>query len=51
MQVIATDFVPIVPYSTDIVSISMGQRYDIIVTANATADNYVSSNYIKGNRK
>ncbi|RDW85906.1 multicopper oxidase-1 [Coleophoma crateriformis] len=40
MEVIATDFVPIVPYSTDIVSISMGQRYDIIVTANATADNY-----------
>lgn len=40
MEVIATDFVPIVPYSTDIVQISMGQRYDIIVTANATADNY-----------
>lgn len=40
MQVIAADFVPIVPYSTDIVSISMGQRYDVIFTANATADNY-----------
>ncbi|GAP90347.1 putative multicopper oxidase [Rosellinia necatrix] len=40
MQVIAMDFVPIVPYSTDILAIAMGQRYDIIVTANATADNY-----------
>ncbi|KAH8653576.1 putative extracellular dihydrogeodin oxidase/laccase [Xylariales sp. PMI_506] len=39
-EVIASDFVPIVPYSTDIVSISMGQRYDIIVTANATAGDY-----------
>jgi FtsP/CotA-like multicopper oxidase with cupredoxin domain len=39
-QVIATDFVPIVPYSANTISLSMGQRYDIIVTANATADNY-----------
>jgi FtsP/CotA-like multicopper oxidase with cupredoxin domain len=40
MTVISSDFVPIVPYETDIVSIGMGQRYDIIVTANAVADNY-----------
>lgn len=40
LEVIATDFVPIVPYTTDIVAISMGQRYDIIFTANATSDNY-----------
>ncbi|ORY63850.1 putative extracellular dihydrogeodin oxidase/laccase [Pseudomassariella vexata] len=40
MEVIAADFVPINPFSTDSVSIAMGQRYDIIVTANATADNY-----------
>ncbi|KAJ8115051.1 hypothetical protein ONZ43_g4754 [Nemania bipapillata] len=40
MEVIAMDFVPIVPYSTDILAIAMGQRYDVIVTANATADNY-----------
>ncbi|RWA08985.1 hypothetical protein EKO27_g6120 [Xylaria grammica] len=40
MEVIAMDFVPIVPYTTDILAISMGQRYDVIVTANATADNY-----------
>ena len=39
-QVIAADFVPIVPYSANTISLSMGQRYDIIVTANATADNY-----------
>ncbi|TGJ88079.1 hypothetical protein E0Z10_g623 [Xylaria hypoxylon] len=40
MEVIAMDFVPIVPYTTDTLAIAMGQRYDIIVTANATADNY-----------
>ena len=31
--VIQTDFVPIVPYETTMVSIGMGQRYDIIVNA------------------
>ncbi|KAI1310840.1 putative extracellular dihydrogeodin oxidase/laccase [Xylaria venustula] len=40
MQVIAMDFVPIVPYTTDVLAIAMGQRYDVIVTADATADNY-----------
>ncbi|KXT07171.1 hypothetical protein AC578_2414 [Pseudocercospora eumusae] len=34
LQVIAADFVPIVPYNTTTLSIGMGQRYDIIVTAN-----------------
>ncbi|KAF7190110.1 Laccase-1 [Pseudocercospora fuligena] len=34
LQVIAADFVPIIPYTTDTLSIGMGQRYDIIVTAN-----------------
>ncbi|KAF2765815.1 hypothetical protein EJ03DRAFT_385072 [Teratosphaeria nubilosa] len=33
LQVIAEDFVPIVPYTTDVLSIGMGQRYDVIVTA------------------
>jgi FtsP/CotA-like multicopper oxidase with cupredoxin domain len=37
LQVIASDFVPIVPYYTDVLSIGMGQRYDIIVTANMSA--------------
>lgn len=40
MEVIASDFVSVQPYSTDVVNIAIGQRYDIIVTANATADNY-----------
>lgn len=40
MEVIATDFVPIQPYTTDVVNIAIGQRYDVIVTANANADNY-----------
>lgn len=29
LQVIATDFVPIEPYYTDVLSIGMGQRYDV----------------------
>lgn len=33
MEVIASDFVPIIPYTTTDLSIGMGQRYDIIVTA------------------
>lgn len=40
LTVIAADFVPINPYTTDIVNIAIGQRYDIIVEANAVADNY-----------
>jgi FtsP/CotA-like multicopper oxidase with cupredoxin domain len=39
-QVIANDLVPIVPYTTDNLLISIGQRYDIIVEANATPGNY-----------
>lgn len=34
LTVIAADFVPIVPYTTDTLQIAMGQRYDIIITAN-----------------
>lgn len=40
MEVIAADFVPIQPYTTDVINIAMGQRYDVIVTANATAGDY-----------
>ncbi|KAJ4397339.1 hypothetical protein N0V93_001564 [Gnomoniopsis smithogilvyi] len=40
MQVIATDFVPITPYNTTDVSIGMGQRYDIIVTATESTGNF-----------
>lgn len=35
LKVIANDFVPINPYTTDSVEITIGQRYDIIVEANA----------------
>ncbi|KAK2625617.1 hypothetical protein QTJ16_004929 [Diplocarpon rosae] len=38
--VIGMDFVPLVPYAADSIVISMGQRYDIIVEANATSGNY-----------
>ncbi|KAI1839288.1 hypothetical protein JX266_014501, partial [Neoarthrinium moseri] len=34
---IATDLVPIEPFTTDIISIGMGQRYDVIITANQAA--------------
>ncbi|KAI5458854.1 Cupredoxin [Mariannaea sp. PMI_226] len=42
MQVVASDLVPIKPFNTSILNISMGQRYDIIVTANqsSVADNF-----------
>ncbi|KAI3112891.1 CAZyme family AA1 [Penicillium roqueforti] len=34
LTVIAADFVPIKPFTTDYINIGMGQRYDVIVTAN-----------------
>lgn len=40
LQVVATDFVPIVPYTTDSVLVSIGQRVDVIVEANADAGDY-----------
>jgi FtsP/CotA-like multicopper oxidase with cupredoxin domain len=41
MEVIATDFVPINPYTTTDLSVGMGQRYDIIVEAkNITSGNF-----------
>ncbi|KAH7007165.1 Cupredoxin [Ilyonectria destructans] len=42
MMVIASDLVPIEPYNTTVLDISMGQRYDIIVTADQAdvADNF-----------
>ncbi|KAJ5527875.1 hypothetical protein N7513_012034 [Penicillium frequentans] len=33
MTVIANDLVPITPYKTNVLNIAMGQRYDVIVTA------------------
>lgn len=39
-EVIASDFVPIVPYNTTNLSIGMGQRYDIIVTATETTGDF-----------
>ncbi|KAF4459220.1 laccase precursor [Fusarium albosuccineum] len=39
-SVVSTDFVPITPYNASVLNIAIGQRYDIIITANATmADN------------
>ncbi|KAI7460895.1 Laccase-3 [Hortaea werneckii] len=37
LQVISSDFVPIQPYYADVLSIGMGQRYDVLVTANMSS--------------
>ena len=37
LTVIANDFVPIVPYETDVVSLGTGQRVDVIVRATGSA--------------
>ncbi|KAF2195362.1 multicopper oxidase [Zopfia rhizophila CBS 207.26] len=40
ITVIASDFVPITPFTTDVLDITMGQRYDIIVEANQDTADY-----------
>lgn len=40
MQVVASDFVPIVPYYTETLLLASGQRYDVIINANQTPGNY-----------
>ncbi|KAL7272957.1 hypothetical protein RUND412_004209 [Rhizina undulata] len=45
--VISADFVPIVPYDTTYLTIGIGQRYDVIVEANQTVDNYWFHAYIQ----
>lgn len=37
LQVVAMDFVPIKPYTTKTLSIGMGQRYDVIITADQSS--------------
>ena len=46
MTVIANDFIPVVPYQTDIVVLGVGQRTDIIVeaTGKATGSYWMRSN-------
>ncbi|KAG8161366.1 hypothetical protein KVR01_009630 [Diaporthe batatas] len=45
LLVIANDLVPIKPYNADSVLLTMGQRYDVIVEANATPGDY----WLRGN--
>ncbi|KAE8154061.1 Cupredoxin [Aspergillus avenaceus] len=40
ITVIASDFVPIVPFTTNNIPIGMGQRYDIIIKTDQPVDNY-----------
>ncbi|KAF2269117.1 laccase precursor [Lojkania enalia] len=39
-QVIAHDFVPVVPYTANYLQLGIGQRYDVIINANQTARTY-----------
>lgn len=39
-EVIAADYVPIQPFSAEWLVMGIGQRYDVIITANQTAGNY-----------
>jgi hypothetical protein len=40
MKVIAADFVPIVPFDTEMLSIGIGQRYDVLVHAPEKSGNF-----------
>lgn len=40
LTVIAMDLVPIVPYTTEVLSIGMGQRYDVILTASESSGDF-----------
>ncbi|KAI3326116.1 multicopper oxidase [Xylariaceae sp. AK1471] len=40
LTVIAADLVPIVPFETEMISIGIGQRYDVIVNADQVPGNY-----------
>jgi FtsP/CotA-like multicopper oxidase with cupredoxin domain len=41
MSVIANDFVPISPYETDVLTLGVGQRYDVLVKATGKASDAV----------
>ena len=41
MTVIANDFVPIIPYNTTVVTLGIGQRSDVLVTATGTSTDAV----------
>ncbi|VUC21394.1 unnamed protein product [Clonostachys rosea] len=40
MKVIANDFVPVEPYETDVVTLGIGQRADVLVKADGKLDSY-----------
>ncbi|QIX00022.1 hypothetical protein AMS68_005539 [Peltaster fructicola] len=40
IEVITADFVPIVPYNTTWIMLGIGQRYDVIITADQAPGNY-----------
>ncbi|KZW03034.1 putative extracellular dihydrogeodin oxidase/laccase [Exidia glandulosa HHB12029] len=40
MTVIASDFVPVKPFTTEVLGLAIGQRYDVIIEANQAAASY-----------
>lgn len=40
MTVVAADFIPVKPYTTKFIDISLGQRYDVIIEANQPVGSY-----------
>jgi FtsP/CotA-like multicopper oxidase with cupredoxin domain len=40
LTVIQADFVPIVPYSAEWLYIGIGERYDVIISANQAVSSY-----------
>ncbi|KAK6438685.1 laccase, multicopper oxidase, benzenediol:oxygen oxidorectuctase [Oleoguttula sp. CCFEE 5521] len=55
LQVMTSDFIPIVPFYTNWLLIGIGQRYDVVITANQTEGNYwfranVATDCLSGNK-
>ena len=46
MTVFANDFVPIKPYTTNVVTLGVGQRSDVVVTMDGTADAFWMRSFI-----
>ncbi|KAK5118803.1 hypothetical protein LTR62_000012 [Meristemomyces frigidus] len=40
LQIMASDFIPVVPFYVETLLLAIGQRYDVVITTNQTASNY-----------
>ncbi|KAK6433718.1 laccase, multicopper oxidase, benzenediol:oxygen oxidorectuctase, partial [Oleoguttula sp. CCFEE 5521] len=55
LQVMTSDFIPIVPFYTNWLLLGIGQRYDVVINANQTEGNYwfranVATDCLSGNK-